>query len=125
MAGAPKVLILGAGHNGLVASFYLAKAGFEVTVLERRPVVGGCAITEEVHPGFRCSKLAHATGQLRADIVSDMRLARHGLKTYRPEVRLCSLSPDDKPLLLYDDLARSQQEIARLSQKDVVAYAEF
>jgi len=66
------IVILGAGHNGLVTAFYLAKAGFKPLVLERRPVVGGCAITEEFHPGFRCSRLAHATGPISSDIGADM-----------------------------------------------------
>jgi phytoene dehydrogenase-like protein len=125
MAEARDVLILGAGHNGLVTAFYLAKAGFKVTVLERRPTVGGCAITDEFHPGFRCSKLAHSAGPIRADIVADMGLEKHGLKTYSPEVRVCSLSADGKPILLHSDLARTQREIAQFSQKDAAGYGEF
>ena len=61
MAESRDVVIIGAGHNGLVTAFYLAKAGFKPLILERRPQIGGCAITEEFHPGFRCSKLAHST----------------------------------------------------------------
>jgi phytoene dehydrogenase-like protein len=125
MADTRDVLILGAGHNGLVAAFYLAKAGFKVTVLERRPTVGGCAVTEEFHPGFRCSKLAHNAGPIRADIVAEMGLEKHGLRTYSPEVRVCSLAASGKPLLLHSDVARTQQEIAQFSQKDANAYAEF
>ena len=125
MAETREVLIVGAGHNGLVTAFYLAKAGFKVTVLERRPTVGGCAITEEFHPGFRCSKLAHSTGPIRADIVAEMNLERHGLKTYSPDVRVCSLAADGKPLLLYSDVASTQQEIAKFSQKDAAGYGEF
>ena len=106
------VVILGAGHNGLVTAFYLAKAGYKPLVLERRPTVGGCAITEEFHPGFRCSRLAHSAGPMRSDIVRDMDLAKHGLKTYTPDVRVLSLSADGKPLVLYGDIGKSQQEIA-------------
>src|SRR5271166_3320998 len=119
------VVIIGAGHNGLVTAFYLAKAGFKPLVLERRPTVGGSAITEEFHPGFRCSRLAHSTGSIRSDIVADMNLAKHGLKMYSPEVRVLSLSPNGKPLVLFGDIARSQQEIARFSQKDAANYGEF
>src|SRR5690348_17268330 len=72
MPDARDVIIIGGGHNGLVTSFYLAKAGFKPLVLERRPQVGGAAISEEFHPGFRCSTLAHNLGPLRADIVRDM-----------------------------------------------------
>ncbi|MGA2902673.1 MAG: NAD(P)/FAD-dependent oxidoreductase [Candidatus Korobacteraceae bacterium] len=118
------VVILGAGHNGLVTAFYLAKAGFKPLVLERRPVVGGCAITEEFHPGFLCSRLAHGTGPIRSDIVVDMDLPKHGLKTYTPTVRVLSLAPNGN-LALFGDTTRSQQEIARFSQKDAANYAEF
>jgi phytoene dehydrogenase-like protein len=124
MAETRDVVILGAGHNGLITAFYLAKAGFRPLVLERRPVVGGCAITEEFHPGFRCSRLAHAAGPIRSDIVADMDLLRHGLKTYTPTVRVLSLAAAGN-LVLYGDTARSQQEIARFSQKDAANYAEF
>src|SRR5271166_5887691 len=119
------VIILGAGHNGLVAAFYLAKAGFKPLVLERRPIVGGCAITEEFHPGFRCSRLAHSAGPIRSDIVGDMHLVKRGLKTYSPEVRILSLSPKGKPLVLHSDIANSQQEIAKFSQKDASNYGDF
>ncbi len=104
MAATRDVIILGAGHNGLVAAFYLAKAGFKPLVLERRPVVGGCAITEEFHPGFQCSRLAHCAGPMRSDIVGDMGLAKHGLKMYSPDIRVLSLSPNGPPLILYGDI---------------------
>ncbi len=97
MAQPRDVVILGAGHNGLVTAFYLAKAGFKPLILERRPSVGGCAITEEFHPGFRCSRLAHSAGPMRSDIVRDMGLAKHGLKTYVPDVRVLSLSGNGEP----------------------------
>ncbi|HEX6974896.1 MAG TPA: FAD-dependent oxidoreductase, partial [Vicinamibacterales bacterium] len=58
-------LVIGGGHNGLTTAFYLAKAGLKVTVLERRPIVGGAAVTEEIAPGYRCPTMAHATGPLR------------------------------------------------------------
>ena len=119
------VVIIGAGHNGLVTAFYLAKAGFKPLILERRPVVGGCAVTEEFHPGFRCSRLSHAVGQIRSDIVADMNLATHGLKIYSPDVCVLSLSTSGRALNLYGDIAKSQQEIVRFSQKDAANYAEF
>ncbi len=119
------VVILGAGHNGLVTAFYLAKAGFKPLILERRPTVGGCAITEEFHLGFLCSRLAHSAGPLRADIVRVMDLARHGLKIYTPDVRVLALSADGRPLVLHSDVGKSQQEIAKFSQKDAASYVEF
>jgi phytoene dehydrogenase-like protein len=125
MARLHDVVILGAGHNGLVAAFYLAKAGFKPLLLERRPIVGGCAITEEFHPGFRCSRLAHSSAPIRSDIVADMNLPAYGLKTYSSDARVLSLSPAAKPLVLFGDVATSQAEIAKFSQKDAANYAEF
>jgi len=125
MAETRDVVIIGAGHNGLVTAFYLAKAGLKPLILERRPQAGGCAITNEFHPGFRCSTLAHATGPVRPDIVSDMNLGSHGLKTYIPDVRVLSLSPDGHHLALYSDTGRTQQEIAKYSTKEAANYAGF
>jgi phytoene dehydrogenase-like protein len=119
------VIIVGAGHNGLVAAFYLAKAGFKPLVLERRPQVGGAAITEEFHPGFRCSTLAHSAGPLRADIVRDMQLTRHGLRLATPEISTVSLLPDGRALVLHSDIKQAVQEIAQSSAKDASAYSDF
>ncbi len=125
MAETHDVIIVGGGHNGLVAAFYLAKAGFKPLVLERRAQVGGAAITEEFHPGFRCSTLAHNTGPLRADIVRDMQLEQHGLKLTTPDVSTVSLLPDGRALVLYSDAKKAAQEIAQWSQKDAASYADF
>ncbi len=119
------VVILGAGHNGLVTAFYLAKAGFKPLVLERREQPGGGAVTEEFAPGFRCSTLAHAAGPLRPEIVCDMRLERHGLKMVEPELRVFAPSPDGRALFLYGNAAKSAESIARFSAKDSEEYPEF
>ncbi len=119
------VVIIGGGHNGLVTAFYLAKAGFKPLVIERRPQPGGAAITEEFHPGFRCSILAHAAGPLRPDVVRDMQLEKHGLKLITPDVAVTSLSPDGRALILYNDANKSAQEISKFSQKDAAKYPEF
>ncbi|MGA7290103.1 MAG: NAD(P)/FAD-dependent oxidoreductase [Terriglobales bacterium] len=119
------IVIVGGGHNGLVAAFYLAKAGFKPLVLERRAQVGGAAITEELHRGFRCSTLAHLPGPLRADIVRDMQLEQHGLKLTVPEVSTVSLLPEGRALVLYSDPKKAAEEIAQWSQKDAVSYADF
>src|SRR3982750_1063715 len=74
------VIIIGAGHNGLVCAFYLARAGLGVTVLERRGVVGGAAVTEEFHPGFRNSVAAYTVSLLNPKVIRDLELAKHGLK---------------------------------------------
>jgi len=119
------IAIIGGGHNGLVTAFYLAKAGFKPLVLERRPQVGGAAITDEFHPGFRCSTLAHGAGPLRADIVRDMELEKHGLRFITPETCVTALSPDGRALSLYQDENKSAQAIAAFSQKDAAKYPEF
>ena len=125
MAETRDVIVVGGGHNGLVAAFYLAKGGFKPLVLERRAQVGGAAITEEFHPGFRCSTLAHNAGPLRADIVRDMQLAQHGLRLTTPDVNTVSLLPDGRALVLYSNAKKAAQEIASWSQKDAASYADF
>ncbi len=119
------ILIIGGGHNGLVAAFYLAKAGFKPLVLERRPQVGGAAITDEFHPGFRCSTLAHAAGPIRSDIVRDIQLEKHGLKFITPETCVTALSPEGRALSLYKDGNKSAEAISYFSQKDAQKYPEF
>src|SRR3954464_10817349 len=119
------VVVIGGGHNGLVTAFYLAKAGFKPLVLERRPQPGGAAITEEFHPGFRCSTLAHSAGPLRPDIVRDMQLEKHGLNMISTEVAVTSLAPDGRALVLYKNVEKAAQEIAKLSQKDATKYPQF
>jgi phytoene dehydrogenase-like protein len=120
-----QIVIIGGGHNGLVTAFYLAKAGLKPVVLERGKQVGGAAITEEFHPGFRSSVLAHSAGPLRPDIVRDMQLEKHGLKFMTPDVAVTSLSPDGRDLTLYRDLERSAQSIAAFSEKDAQKFREF
>jgi phytoene dehydrogenase-like protein len=119
------IIIVGGGHNGLVSAFYLAKAGYKPLVIERRAQPGGAAITEEFHPGFKCSTLAHVAGPIRPDIVRDMQLEKHGLKLITPDVGVLALSPDGRALALYNDTGKSAQEIAKFSQKDAAKYSDF
>ena len=119
------VVIIGGGHNGLVTAFYLAKAGYKPLILERSAQVGGAAVTDEFHPGFRCSTLAHTAGPLRPDIVREMQLEKHGLMVITPEVCVTALSPDGRALTLYQDVAKSAEQISAFSQKDTAKYAEF
>jgi phytoene dehydrogenase-like protein len=125
MADKRDVVIIGGGHNGLVTAFYLAKAGFKPLVLERREQTGGAAITEEFHPGFKCSTLAHTAGPIRADIVSDMQLEKHGLRLITPDIGVVSLTPDGRALTLFNDVQKATQEIAKFSQKDAARYPEL
>jgi phytoene dehydrogenase-like protein len=119
------IVIIGGGHNGLVAAFYLAKAGFKPLVIERREQVGGAAITDEFHPGFRCSTLAHTAGPLRPEIVRDLQLEKHGLRLITPLVGVTALSPDGRALSLYQDADQAAQEVAAFSQKDAKKYSAF
>jgi len=119
------IVIIGGGHNGLVAAFYLAKAGFKPLIIERREQAGGAAITDEFHPGFRCSTLAHTAGPLRPEIVRDLQLEKHGLRLITPLVGVTALSPDGRALSLYQEADQAAQEIAAFSQKDAEKYSAF
>src|SRR5579859_4446093 len=119
------VIIIGAGHNGLVTAFYLARAGFKPLVLERRAVVGGAAVTEEFHPGFRASVLDGAAGPLAPAVAKDMQLERHGLQYLEPKCRVFAPSLDSRPLLLHSSAAESAKRIAPFSQHDSEKYLEL
>ena len=115
------VVVIGAGHNGLAAAFYLAQAGLKPIVLERRTTVGGGAITGDLHPGFRCPTLGHHTS-LWADIVREMDLPRHGLHLLTPDVDVLALSPEGPGIALSADVTRSAESIRRHSSRDADAY---
>ena len=120
------VVIIGGGHNGLVTAFYLAKAGFKPLVLERRSQPGGAAITEEFHPGFRCSTLAHSAGPLRPDVVRDMQLEKHGLKVIAAGSRRHrAFARRPRSDSLSTTIAKPREEIAKFSEKDAAKYSEF
>ncbi|HEX5424129.1 MAG TPA: NAD(P)/FAD-dependent oxidoreductase [Candidatus Acidoferrales bacterium] len=125
MAAAREIVIIGGGHNALVAAFYLARKGLKPLVLERRPIVGGAAVTEEFHPGYRCSTLAHAGGPPLPSIVSDMQLARHGLQKLESPIRMFAPTPYGVGLTLYSDTKCSVEEIKRFGSKDAAAYADL
>jgi phytoene dehydrogenase-like protein len=118
------VAIIGAGHNGLVAAFYLAKAGLRPIVFEARDELGGGAVTTAIHPGFLCPTLSHET-LLQDRIAGDMDLAHHGVEFLTPPARVCSFSGDGAPLVLYPEIARSVASITKFSAKDADAYPAF
>jgi phytoene dehydrogenase-like protein len=120
-----RVLIVGGGHNALITAFYLAKGGFKPLVLERREIVGGGAITEEFHPGFRASTLAHTVGPLRAYITRDMHLDKHDLQMLYPDPRVFAPTPEGRGLLFYNDHVKTAGGIARFSAKDAANYTKF
>lgn len=124
----PKVVIVGAGHNGLVCGCYLARAGMDVTLLERRHLVGGSAITEEFHPGFRNSVAAYTVSLLHPKVISDLHLADHGLKIINRPISNYLPLPDGGGFLLHPDTAKTQLELARFSKSDarqLPAYLEM
>src|SRR6267154_2546661 len=110
------VLIIGAGHNGLTCAAYLAMAGLRVKVVERRKVVGGAAVTEEFHPGFRNSVAAYTVSLLNPRIIADLRLHDHGLKIVERRAQNFLPAPDGSYLLTGE--GRTRQSIAKLSERD-------
>ena len=121
------VIIVGAGHNGLVAANYLARAGLKVTVLERRSIVGGACVTEELIPGFKSSSCAFVAGALRPQIIRDLELKKFGLETYQDdEVLACSIAPDGSHFFIWKELDRSLREFEqRFGRKDTEGFVEF
>ena len=117
------VLIIGAGHNGLACAFYLARAGLKVTMLERRHVVGGAAVTEEFHPGFRNSVASYTVSLLNPTIAADMNLAGHGLRVVERKVANFLPLPDGQHLLAGE--GRTKAEVARFSPKDAERLATY
>ena len=117
-------IVVGGGHNGLVAAFYLAQAGLSTLVLERRSFVGGCCVTEEFAPGYRASTGAYVLSMLRQAIWHDMRLAERGL-TVSPAGPSLNLFPDGARFTLHDDLGDTEREIARFSQRDARRFRAF
>jgi phytoene dehydrogenase-like protein len=116
------VIIIGAGHNGLVAASYLARAGFNVTILERRNIVGGACVTEELIPGARFSTAAFVVSSLRTKIVRDLELERFGLELYDTEVLDFAMSPSGEHLFLWADVERTMQELDGLSAGDAEGF---
>ncbi len=119
------VIVIGGGHNGLVCAFYLARAGRKVLVLERREIVGGAAVTEEFHPGFRNSVASYAVSLLSPKIIAEMALARHGLKIVIRPMAYFAPAPDGRYLLLGRDKAENHAALAALSAKDAAAYDPY
>jgi phytoene dehydrogenase-like protein len=120
-----RVLLIGGGHNALITAFYLARGGFKPLVLERREMVGGGAITEEFHPGFRASTLAHTLGPLRADIAADLQLDKFDCEILSPDPRVFAPAPDGKALFFYNDHAKTAASIGGFSAKDASKYSQF
>ena len=124
MSGGYDAIVVGGGHNGLVAGFYLSRSGLRVLVLERRPFVGGACNTEEFAPGFRASTGAYVLSMLRESIWRDMNLVRRGI-VVDPAGPTLNLYPDGTHYYLGDDMAANVEETRRFSKADAVALPRF
>jgi len=118
-------VIIGAGHNGLVCAWYLARAGLKVRVLERRGVVGGAAVTEVFHPGFRNSVASYTVSLLNPKVIADMRLAERGLVVVERPISNFLPQPDGRYLKLGGGLARTQAEFRKFSDRDADALPAY
>ena len=118
-------IIIGAGHNGLVTAAYLAKAGYKVLVLERREIVGGCCITEELWPGFKVSTAAYVNSLLRPEIIRDLELKKHGFEMLPRSPSSFSPFPDGRYLMMGPDKEMTHREIAKFSKKDAENYPKY
>lgn len=119
------VVIVGAGHNGLVAAAYLARAGLRVLVLERRHLVGGACVTEEIWPSYRVSTAAYLCGLLQPKIIADLELERFGYEILPKDPAFFSPFPDRRHLFVWRDDRRTAEEISRFSPRDARRYPEY
>ena len=119
-----RVVIIGGGHNAMVAAFYLAKSGLNPLVLERRAHVGGGAITTEIAPGFHCPTLSHEV-LLHEQIQTEMDLRKHGLEILAPDADVCALSPGGAPLVLWNDYGRTAEGLRERNPRDGSAFLQF
>ena len=120
-----RILIVGGGHNGLVCAAYLARAGLSVTLLERRALLGGACVTEELWPGYRVSRAAYVLSLLRPAIARELGLERHGLRLLPRSPASITPLPDGRSLVLGAGTASDAAEIARFSKRDAERWPEF
>src|SRR6202795_2478582 len=115
-------IIVGGGHNGLTAAAYLARAGLSTVVLERREIVGGCCVTEEIAPGCRASTTSYVASMLRPEVISDLRLAEYGLRMVPCDPAIQVAFPDGRVVPWWAERARAVQEFRRHSPKDAETF---
>src|SRR3989442_14629974 len=112
MSGSYDIIIVGAGHNGLVTAAYLARAGMRVLVLERRELVGGACVTEQVWPGFKVSTASYVNSLLRPEIIRDLEVERHGFELLPRSPSSFTPVPDGSLLLMRADKQLTRQQVA-------------
>src|SRR5690348_7684706 len=125
MSGSYDLIVIGGGHNGLVTAAYAARAGLKVLVLERREVLGGACVTEEVWPGFKVSTAAYVNSLFRKEITRDLRLKEHGFELLERNPSSFSPFHDGRYLLLGADAASNRREIAKFSGRDAENYPKY
>lgn len=125
MKNGTDVVIVGGGHNGLVTAGYLARSGLSVTVLEQRGVIGGACVTEEVWPGYKVSSLSYLCSLLQPRIINDLELRRFGYHIYPKDPSFFTAFPDGRHIFFWQDMQRTQQEIARFSVRDAERYPVY
>jgi len=118
-------VVIGGGHNGLTAACYLARAGLSVLVLERRDVLGGACVTEELFPGFRLNVASYTVGLLQPEVIEELELVRYGFASYVRDPQYLALFPDGRRLVVYPDLPRTVREVARFSAADAETWPRF
>src|SRR3954465_1455723 len=119
------LIVVGGGHNGLVTAAYVARTGAKVLVLERREVLGGACVTEELWPGFKVSTAAYVNSLLRPEIIRDLELKRHGFEMLPRSPSSFTPFPDGRSLLLGPNKAQSPREVAKFSAKDADALPKY
>ncbi|MEE9229551.1 MAG: NAD(P)/FAD-dependent oxidoreductase [Acidobacteriota bacterium] len=119
-------IVIGGGHNGLIAAGYLAKAGLKVTVLEKRSIVGGACVTEEIAPGFRVSRTSYVSSLMLPEVIRDFRMVERGYEVMIPDPSSFWVYPDGRYFLTHRaDPVKQREEISKFSKKDVGAFERF
>ena len=120
--GRTDAIVVGGGHNGLITAGYLARAGLKVTLFERRPIVGGSCVTEEIAPGFRVPRTSYVCSLLLPEITRDFRLKDHGFQVYMLDPGAFLPYPDGRYMLNWFDQERARREYAKFSARDAETF---